>query len=231
VVAPEQIPLTPVFGERIGRWVQHRHTDKGVRFHLAHTVKEIRGDGRVREVVLDDDTRIKTDLIIIGVGILPAVDFLSGSGLVEKGEIPVDSRFRTGVEGIYACGDIAAIPDPVTGEIRRVEHWVEAERQGQHAARAMLDSPEPYSEIPFFWTRQYGKSLKYIGYARRFDSVVFRGTTDDGRFIAGLYEKGALRAAAAAGYARELITIGQMLKEGKNLDPERLSDPDFTITG
>ncbi len=229
VVAPENIPLARIFGEDIGRRIEQIHRENGVQFHLERAAKEIRGDGRVREILLDDGTRIKSDLLVIGVGIIPAVDFLEGSGLVEDGAVPVTGRFQTKKESIFATGDIAAVPDRLSGDVRRVEHWAEAERQGQHAARAMLGSTEPFSELPFFWTRQFGVSLRYLGYARKPDKIVFRGHKDSEKFIAGYYEEGVLRAVSSIGMAKEFIMLGEKMKAGENVDPEQLSDTDFDL--
>jgi NADPH-dependent 2,4-dienoyl-CoA reductase/sulfur reductase-like enzyme/nitrite reductase/ring-hydroxylating ferredoxin subunit len=231
VAAPEETPLAVVFGEEIGKRVQRRHEENGVRFHLGRTAREIRGSGKVQEVLLDDGTSLAADLVVVGIGIQPAVDFLRDSGLVTDGAVPVNERFETSAEGIYAAGDIAVVPDPLGGESRRVEHWVEAERQGQHAARAMLGSREPYRTIPFFWTRQFGTSLRYIGFARTFERVAVRGEVAKDAFVAGFYQGGKLKAVAGMRRTRELIRAGQILEAGGSVSPEQLEDPKFDLAG
>jgi NADPH-dependent 2,4-dienoyl-CoA reductase/sulfur reductase-like enzyme/nitrite reductase/ring-hydroxylating ferredoxin subunit len=231
VAAPEQVPLAVVFGEEIGRRIRQRHEENGVHFHLGRTAREIRGSGRARQVLLDDGTSLEADLVVIGIGIQPAVGFLKDSGLVADGAVPVNERFETSAPGIYAAGDIAVVPDPLGGEPRRVEHWVEAERQGQHAARAMLGSREPYRGVPFFWTRQFGTSLRYIGFARKFDRVAVRGEVAGDAFLAGFYQGGKLKAVAGMGLARELIRAGQILEAGGSVSPEQLENPKFDLAG
>ena len=229
VAAPEILPLARVFGEEIGRRIKERHEDGGIRFHLGCTAREIRGSGKVEQVILDDDTNLPAALVVIGVGIRPAIDFLEGTGLARDGAVPVNERFATEAEGIYAAGDIALAPDPLGGGPRRIEHWVEAERQGQHAARAMLGSGEPYRGIPFFWSRQLGKSLRYLGFAREFDRVVVRGDVAKDAFVAGFYHSGKLLAAASIGHTREFIRLGQILEAGGTISPEQLGDPNFDL--
>jgi len=229
IVAPEQTPLANIFGEQIGNRIKRTHEESGVIFHLGQTVKEFTGQQRVSEVVLADGSRLKADLVIIGVGIKPAVDFLEGSGLVKDGAVPVNGRLESSAQGIFAAGDIALVPDGRSGKPRRIEHWVEAGRQGMHAARCMLGSKEEYREVPFFWSKQYGSSLRYIGYAPAFDQVVFRGSVTDKFFLAGFYLNDNLVAAASVGKARELIRLGQLLEAGKSVNPGQLKDPSFDL--
>ena len=229
VVGPEEIPLANIFGQQIGGRIKRTHEENGVIFHLAQTVKEFAGRERVDEVILADGSRLKADLVIIGVGIEPAVEFLEGSGLVKEGVVPVNGRLESSVQSIFAAGDIALVPDGRSGEPRRVEHWAEAGRQGMHAARCMLGSQEEYREVPFFWSKQYGSSLRYIGYAPSFDQVVFRGNVTDKFFLAGFYANGKLAAAASVGKARELIRLGQLLEAGKSVSPEQLKDKSFDL--
>ncbi|UCB45763.1 MAG: FAD-dependent oxidoreductase [Spirochaetota bacterium] len=230
VVGPEEVPLAAVFGERIGRWIQNIHQQKQVNFHMGRKALEIKGNGSVNEVVLDDSSSIKADIVVIGIGVIPAVDFLSESGLVENGAVSVNAHFQTKSEGIYASGDIAVVPDPRTGNPRRIEHWAEAERQGQHAAKCMLDESENYNEMPFFWTNQFGTSLKYIGYARQFEQVVFRGSVEEKSFVAGYYINSTLSAVAGVGNTRDIILIGERMKEGRNIDPHQFEDMGFDLS-
>jgi len=231
VVAPGAVPLASVFGERIGRRIKKVHEENGVTFHLGQTVEEFIGRDRVSEVLLAGGGRLKADCVIIGVGIRPAVELLEASGLVKHGAVPVNGRLETAAEGIFAAGDIALVPDGRSGELRRVEHWVEAGRQGRHAARCMLGAKDSYREVPFFWSKQYGSSLRYIGYAPKFDRVAFRGDVSDGTFLAGFYVGGTLKAAAGVGRARELIRLGQMLEAGKSVSRDQFEDQSFDLLG
>ncbi|KPK63117.1 MAG: hypothetical protein AMK73_05395 [Planctomycetes bacterium SM23_32] len=224
VVAPEDVPMVRVFGRRVGGWVRGLHEEHGVEFHMGTTAREVRGDGGVEEIVLEDGTSLPADVVIAGIGIRPAVSYLEGSGLLQDGAVPVDGKLCTRADGIYAAGDIAVVPDARTGKACRVEHWVVAERQGCHAARAMLGSEEPYDEVPFFWTLQFHNSLKYIGHAGDADDVVFRGSLPDGKFLAGYYEGEQLRAIAAAGPARAALAVSELLRARRNVSREQFAD-------
>jgi NADPH-dependent 2,4-dienoyl-CoA reductase/sulfur reductase-like enzyme len=224
LVASEKVPLVHVFGERVGKRFQRLHEENGVHFHLGMTVKEIVGTKEVQEVVLSDDSCLSVDVVVIGLGILPAVEYLHKTNLVQDGAVPVNGQLETRVKAIYAAGDIAIVPYSKTGEGQRIEHWVVAERQGQHAARAMLGHVEPYDEVPFFWTKQYGVSLKYVGFARQFDQIAYRGDVEKGDFLAGYYANGQLKAAATIGMAKGLYAVEKILKTDHSLSFDQFQD-------
>jgi 3-phenylpropionate/trans-cinnamate dioxygenase ferredoxin reductase subunit len=113
----------------------------------------------------------------------------------------------------------------VTGEVRRVEHWAEAERQGRHAALGLAGIEEAYRETPFFWTNQGDISIKYAGYASSFDRIVFRGDLEAEKVLIGYYRKGALRAVAAMGRTKEFLAALEIIKAGAGIPPSRFKDP------
>jgi 3-phenylpropionate/trans-cinnamate dioxygenase ferredoxin reductase subunit len=106
---------------------------------------------------------------------------------------------RTSVPDIYAAGDIASYPDPFTGERTRIEHWVVAERQGEVAAADMLGQHRQFDSAPFFWSEQFGTSIRYVGHASEWDQVLVDGEIESGDFIIRYFSKGQHRASASIG--------------------------------
>lgn len=174
VVGPEPVPLARALGEALGAYVQKLHESKGVKFHLGTTPKAITATA----VQLAKGEPIEADLVVFGVGVKPRVALAEAAGLKVDNGVVVDDRLRTSVAGIWAAGDIARYPDPRIGDLVRIEHWVVAERQGQHVARAMLGSEAPYRDTPFFWSAHYDVTISYIGHAPGYDSVEVFGSID-----------------------------------------------------
>jgi NADPH-dependent 2,4-dienoyl-CoA reductase/sulfur reductase-like enzyme/nitrite reductase/ring-hydroxylating ferredoxin subunit len=224
VVAPETVLMARVFGPELGAFLKRRHEEKGVIFHLGKTAVEVSGGKKVSGLVLSDGSRIGAQVVVAGIGVVPAISYLERSGLVVNGAVPVDAGFRTQDPDIFAVGDIALIPDPLTGEPRRVEHWVEAERQGRHAALGLAGIEEAYREIPFFWTNQHDVSIKYAGYAGAFDRVVLRGDLEAQKVLAGYYRDGTLRAVANLGRTKEFLIALEIIKAGGGIPPSRFGD-------
>jgi 3-phenylpropionate/trans-cinnamate dioxygenase ferredoxin reductase subunit len=198
VVAPEPVPLARVLGDEIGREVQRLHEQHGVRFHLGQTPKAI----HEREVELADGTRLAADLVVAGVGVAPRVALAQAAGLRVDNGIVVDAQLRASAADVYAAGDVARVPDPRTGELVRIEHFVVAERQGQAAARALLGSGQPYRDVPFFWSQHYDVTLTYVGHASSWDRLEVRGAVAAHDFAVFYRRGGRVLAVVTAGRDR-----------------------------
>ncbi len=228
VVSPGRLPLSRVLGDRIAGLLLSRHEANGVEFHFGATPVRVTGTPGDMRVELSDGTAVSGGFVVFGLGIEAAVDCLAGTGLAGPDGIPVDASLRTKHPDIFAAGDVAVAPD-IAGEAMRVEHWAVAQRQGRHAARAMLGAEAPYGEAHFFWTGQAGVFLKYIGAARSWDEIVYRGDVEAAKFLAGFYRAGVLKAAATVGRRIELAALERLMRIGRTPSRAELADESFDL--
>ena len=192
VVAPEEVPLVPIIGEKLGRFVQDLHEEHGVEFRLGHTVTEI----KEKEVVLDDGATVPADLVVIGVGVVPNTGLAEQAGLNVDNGVVVDDRLRTSDPNIWAAGDVASYPDQNAGRVR-IEHWVLAQRQGQAAARNILGHDTPFTDPPFFWSQHYDVPINVVGNAKEWDEEIIRGEAADHDVMVGYRKEGSIQAVAS----------------------------------
>ncbi|MEO7206925.1 MAG: FAD-dependent oxidoreductase [Steroidobacteraceae bacterium] len=171
IVGPESVPMGKILGAGVGNFIRELHEQHGVKFHLGRTPTSIDATG----VVLDNGIRLEADLVVVGIGVRPRISLAARSGLLIDRGVSVNEYLETSIPGVFAAGDIARWPDPLTGDRIRVEHWVVAERQGHTAAHNMLGLRKPFDEVPFFWTEQYDFGLAYVGHAEEFDHVQIDG--------------------------------------------------------
>ncbi len=227
VVAPDELPLGRLLGRELGERIRRLHESLGTRFHLGRTVSEITGG---TSVLLSDGTRLDADIVVIGVGAQPDVEWLGTSGLTASGALPVDAALRTSDPDVFAAGDVALVKDPRAGAAIRFEHWVSAQRQGHHAALAMLGRTEAYREVPFFWSRQCGKSIKYAGFGGAWDRIAFRGDPAGDSFLGAYFAGKRLLGAASFAMSWNLIAVEKLLREGGTLSPEQVTDERQSLT-
>lgn len=192
-------PLMRALGAPMGNAVASVHGRNGVVVRCAVGVAGFEGDDTgVRGVRLNNGEVVPADVVLVGVGVRPATDWLADSGLLLDDGIVCDGALRAG-SGVYAAGDCVRWPNGVfDDEMMRIEHWTNAAEQGAAAARSLLavaagEQPERYDSVPFFWSDQFDSRIQFVGRPHGDDQVhVFAGSTD-GAFAALYGWNGRLR--------------------------------------
>jgi 3-phenylpropionate/trans-cinnamate dioxygenase ferredoxin reductase subunit len=229
VVDRNTVPLRRVLGEEVGRVVEEIHRDHGTELIFEDKVAAFEGAERVERVITQRGQSIECHFVVVGLGVEPVTELLAGTGVDIGNGVLVDEYCRTSVEGIYAAGDVANHYHPVFERHIRVEHWQNALKQGQAAARNMLGENEPYDEIPWFWSDQYEHSLQYAGFHTEWDELVIRGSLEERNFV-GFYRKDRrVLAAAAINRGRDLRRSIPLIKNQEQIAAAKLCDLDIDL--
>jgi len=211
VVSPDAVPFVKQFGKRIGRSFLSMHEAHGVTFYADVRAAKLEGEKHVEAVILEDGRRLPAGLVVVGVGVRPATDFLQNAKCNGDGSIPVDLAMRV-APGIYAAGDIAAFPAPAEGPPKRIEHWRVAQQQARVAAANMLGQNATYQGVPFFWTYHYGKNFEYLGHATSWDEEIIRGEPEKQNFVALLLNRKMVTAVVACGHERATALLAEKMR-------------------
>ncbi|OAV45363.1 FAD-dependent oxidoreductase [Lewinella sp. 4G2] len=213
VISPEETLFEKQFGKEVGDFIQQLHEAAGVKFKLGDKVKEFEGKGSVRAVITEGGERLKADVVVVGIGVQPSTNYLTGLAANDDGGISVDNHLATSAPGTYVAGDIAEYPDR-TG-VARIEHWKVAAQQGRVAGRNMAGHAEPYTMLPFFWSNQQGTNLRYAGHATDFDQVLLDGVPGETSFIAYYVKGETLQAALGVKRDKDVAIIAEQMNAGK----------------
>ncbi|MBB4077705.1 NADPH-dependent 2,4-dienoyl-CoA reductase/sulfur reductase-like enzyme/nitrite reductase/ring-hydroxylating ferredoxin subunit [Lewinella aquimaris] len=225
VVTREKILFEPSFGEKVGRFIRQLHEEAGVTFRMSGEVKEIRGEGKVREVELESGEILPADLVVVGIGVKPTTDYVSGIAFQNDGSLKVDGHLAIHGKNAWAAGDIATYPDR-EGFVR-IEHWKVAAQQGRVAGRNMAGNSQPYYMVPFFWSNQQGTNFRYVGHATNFDRIVFDGEPGDGPFLAFYIKDRHVQACLGVKRDAETAAIGELMTRGKMPSIDMLIDREW----
>jgi 3-phenylpropionate/trans-cinnamate dioxygenase ferredoxin reductase subunit len=222
-IDPGDVPLQRVLGVDIGRVIRDLHADHGVTMHFGDHVDSLVGDGRVEAVLTKGGVRIECDFAVVGVGVQPNVEIVEGTGIEAPNGIAVDAGLETNVPGVFAAGDVALHEHPLFGRIR-VEHWDNALKMGQHAARSMLGDKQAFADPHWFWSDQYDANIQMAGFAITWDELVIRGRIDDRSFTAFYLHEGRLLSAFSLNRPRDVRRSMRLIRAGVNPTPEQLRD-------
>lgn len=233
IVEPEPTPLYSVLGPELGGVFADLHREHGVRFHFGARLAEISGhDGMVLAALTDDGEEHPAHDVLAAIGAAPRTALAEAAGLTlaersAGGGIAVDASLRTSDPHIYAAGDVANIEHPLSGGRLRVEHWANALNSGPAAARAMLGRDVSYDRVPYFFSDQYDLGMEFSGHAApgSYDQVVCRGDIGKREFIAFWLNEGRVLAGMNVNVWDVTDPIQQLIRAGRTVDPDRLSDP------
>lgn len=176
--------LARVAGEPLSRFYEAEHRAHGVTIRLGVTVDCIEArDGAVCGVRLDSGERLPCEMVIVGIGIVPAVEPLLAAGAEGGNGVFVDTHCRTTLPNVYAIGDCAAHRNPYADDaVIRLESVQNANDQAVVVAKNLTGQAEEYVSVPWFWSNQYDLKLQTVGLSAGYDRIIVRGMPDNRSF-------------------------------------------------
>ncbi|MGW0707930.1 NAD(P)/FAD-dependent oxidoreductase [Streptomyces sp. NPDC002643] len=187
------------FGGQVADAYAALHRDAGVNLFLGNGVVDITEEDGRRKLVLGDGTLVPADVIVVGVGVRPSIDWLRGSGLTFDNGILADATLRA-ADNVFVAGDVVRWPNTRFDTAMRIEHWTSAAEQGRaagvNAAKLLSGAKgDDFSNVPYFWSDQHGVRIQFAGHLTG-DEEIVESSTDDGLLV--LYRRGEVVAGVLA---------------------------------
>jgi len=223
--------LARVAGEPLSRFYEAEHRAHGVDVHLGAQVDCFIGEkDHVTGVQMHDGSILPAQMVIVGIGIIPAIEPLIAAGAECGNGVDVDELCRTSLPDIYAIGDCALHANAFADGARiRLESVQNANDQATTVAKAITGTPTPYHAVPWFWSNQYDLRLQTVGLSIGFDEAIVRGDPATRSFSIVYLRKGQVLALDCVNATKDYVQ-GKALVTGK-LAPDRadLANPDIPL--
>lgn len=219
--------LARVAGEPLSRFYEAEHRAHGVDIHLNAKVDCIVGrDGWVSGVRMHDGSMLPADMVIVGIGIIPAVEPLIEAGAAGGNGVDVDEYCRTSLPDIYAVGDCAMHANEFADGARiRLESVQNANDQATTVAKALLGDPQPYHAVPWFWSNQYDLRLQTVGFNLGYDEAVVRGDPGTRSFSVVYLKQGQVLALDCVNSVKDYVQGKALVIAKATPDRRQVADP------
>jgi len=218
--------LARVAGEPLSRFYEAEHRAHGVDVRLSVSIEYITThNDRTTGVMLVDGTHLPAEMVIVGIGIIPAVAPLIAAGAQGGNGVAVDAQCRTSLPDIFAIGDCAAHVNAFAdGATIRLESVQNANDQASTVARAIMGQAEPYHAVPWFWSNQYDLKLQTVGLSIGYDQLVMRGDPAARSFSLVYLRRGRVIALDCVNAVKDYVGGRALVVQGMVIDPAALGD-------
>lgn len=217
VVDPLEIPIGRVLGNAVGSRFVGLHHANGVATHFGTGVDFITGSRGNLVVGLSNGVELTGDVVVVGIGAMPNVEWLASSGLVLDNGLVCDEHCRAvGQPNVYGVGDIARWFHPRQEQLVRVEHWTNAVEQAVCVAKNIvrLSEPSSYAPVPYVWSDQYDWKIQIAGETAKAENFTIIDDPANKKRFAAVYgdSKGTYCGVATVNWPRAMIQCRRMLE-------------------
>jgi len=222
MVYPEPYLVERVFPEHLGRALQDLYRARGITIEAGDAPASFEKSGDRFVTHTRNGKRIESDILLVGVGILPAVHLAQSAGLAMENGIAVNELLQTSDPGIYAAGDNAFFPYQALGQRTRIEHWDNALNQGKHAGRNMAGLREPFTYMPYFFSDLFEFGYEAVGDVNsKLETFAdWRKENDTG--VIYYLSDGKVRGAMMCNVWEKVEDARELIQQGRRMTPEDL---------
>lgn len=223
--------LARVGGPELSHFFEREHRAHGVEIHLNAQVAAIEGDERISGVRLADGRFFEADLVVVGIGIVPAVEPLIAAGAKGENGVAVDECCRTSLGDIWAIGDCALHRNSFAGgRAIRLESVQNANDQASVVAKALNGAATPYAALPWFWSNQYDLRLQTVGLSAGSDHCVVRGEMTTRSFSIAYFRQGRVIALDCVNQVRDFAQGKRLVTDRVTADPALVANPAVALS-
>lgn len=225
--------MSRAVGPIVSDFFLEAHTKRGCVVLLDSNVTKLHGEnGNVTGVELADGTVILADAVMVGIGVAPRGELAAQLGLEtsDNGAIVVDARALTSDPRVVACGDVALLPHPLTGDVMvMLESVQNAVDQAKLAAKTLLGGTDEYRAVPWFWSDQAELKLQMAGLSQGYDQQVLRGNPEADKFSVLYYKNERIIAVDAVNDVSDYMAVRRALTAGQSIPAELATDSSVAL--
>ena len=221
--------MSRVVSPEISAFYDAEHRQHGVELMLNTKISRFCGDQHITAVELENGDQIETDLVLVGIGVIPNTGLAATADLAVNNGIVVDDHCRTSDPAIYAIGDCTLHPNALLGRDLRLESVHNALEQAKTAASNICGIDKHYAQIPWFWSDQYDLKLQIVGLSTGYDQVVIRGDMASRSFACLYLREQILIAVDAVNDPRDFVQAKTLIADNAIIDPDILAYTDIAL--
>lgn len=214
-----------VVSPQVSQFLEQMQKSKGVVIRTGVVVTGFTGAGRVQAVELAGGERVAADVVIVGVGIDPAVQLAKDAGITCDNGVVIDEFCRTSAPEVLAAGDVANLFNVYLGRRGRLENVQAAQNLGAAAAATIMGATEPHIELPYWWSDQFEYSMQAAGETASADQAVLRGMIESGAFSVFYLTAGVITGILTVNQPKDIAVGRRMVMKRLSPNPAALADP------
>ncbi len=222
MIFPSALVCDRVFPDYLARAVAQRFREKGVRILAQDKPVSFGKDGAKFITQTEKGERIASDIVIVGVGVVPDVELARSGGLEVGNGIVVNEFLETSRAGVYAAGDNAFFPYPALGMSTRIEHWDHALNQGKAAGRNMAGAREPFTYQPYFFSDLFEFGYEATGEVDSRLETVADWQEENETGVIYYLRDGKVRGVMMCNVWDKVEQARALIRKGERMTPEKL---------